>query len=410
MKHTMTKNNLNISTKKMRFFLSFVAVPRMFGTTPNKMSEFDLLWVLVLLVLTLAIIYLPRWSFVVELFRAALTDAYPIGVARTLKKLPEPQAKSLDQLQTLISEQEKQYDIIPGAEKSIVWYSPAPGVSAPRKKTPLAIVYIHGWSTCRQDSAPIPDRVANALQANLYNCRLSGHGHHVNEHPEIGGFALFNLATAANLFQDAVDAVNIGRQIGERVLIMGSSTGAMLAIWAACQPCLADHLAGLILMSPAFALRKPYHVIKWANAFLRVMPLGLAPTLKRVVSVAVMGKERIIRPRNSENQTFWTVRYPSHALSNLIDVLWEVESLDLHAVKIPTMIIANPFDDVVCYSTMLKRFEELGSHSKMFMSFSYSHDPHILVGRIMSPNTVDECEMAVVTFAQTYALQKTNVQ
>jgi len=204
-----------------------------------------------------------------------------------------------------------------------------------------------------------------------------------------------------------ITCTNIPRLvIGEKVVLVGSSTGAALALWAACQPCLADYIAGLILMSPAFALRPPYPVVKWVNAVLRVLPFGLAPILRKAVAVAVMGKERVINPRNKENQTFWTIRYPSDALSNLVDILWEVENLDLKQCRLPTMIIANPHDDVVCYTTMLHRFKQLGSHSKLFMSFSYSHDPHILVGRIMSPNTVEECETAVVSFAKTYLLQQ----
>ena len=61
-------------------------------------------------------------------------------------------------------------DIIPGTEKTIKW-SGKPNVA-----TPLSIVYIHGFTATRQETAPVFDRVAEALHANLYYTRLKGHG------------------------------------------------------------------------------------------------------------------------------------------------------------------------------------------------------------------------------------------
>ena len=62
-------------------------------------------------------------------------------------------------------------DIRPGLQKEIVWANPAT-----KTKTPLAIVYIHGFSASKGEVRPLPDKVASALGANLFFTRLTGHG------------------------------------------------------------------------------------------------------------------------------------------------------------------------------------------------------------------------------------------
>ncbi|TIX10328.1 MAG: alpha/beta hydrolase, partial [Mesorhizobium sp.] len=58
-----------------------------------------------------------------------------------------------------------------GLEKEIIWANPM--VHA---KTPLAMVYIHGFSASKGEVRPLPDDVADELGANLFYTRLTGHG------------------------------------------------------------------------------------------------------------------------------------------------------------------------------------------------------------------------------------------
>lgn len=62
------------------------------------------------------------------------------------------------------------HDIVPGAEKIIIW------ANATKTKTPLSIVYLHGFSATRQETSPLSDKLAAQLGANVYYTRLSGHG------------------------------------------------------------------------------------------------------------------------------------------------------------------------------------------------------------------------------------------
>jgi len=61
-------------------------------------------------------------------------------------------------------------DITPGTEKTIVWAGEV------GRRTPLSIVYLHGFSATRQETVPLPAQVAARLQANLFATRFTGHG------------------------------------------------------------------------------------------------------------------------------------------------------------------------------------------------------------------------------------------
>ena len=106
-------------------------------------------------------------------------------------------------------------------EKEIIWADPAT-----KAKTPLAIVYIHGFSASKGEVRPLPDKVAAALGANLFYTRLTGHGQ--------DGAAMADGSVNAWI-NDYAEAIAIGRAIGGKVVVIGTSTGASLATWAASQ-------------------------------------------------------------------------------------------------------------------------------------------------------------------------------
>ncbi|MCM2281329.1 MAG: hypothetical protein NDI61_05715, partial [Bdellovibrionaceae bacterium] len=56
-------------------------------------------------------------------------------------------------------------------EKRVFWADPAT-----RAKTPLALVYIHGFSASRGEISPVPEDLARELGANLFMTRLTAHG------------------------------------------------------------------------------------------------------------------------------------------------------------------------------------------------------------------------------------------
>ena len=59
----------------------------------------------------------------------------------------------------------------PGLAKAVIWNDPTA-----RHKTPLSLVYIHGFSASRKDIAPVIESLAGTLGANAFLTRLAAHG------------------------------------------------------------------------------------------------------------------------------------------------------------------------------------------------------------------------------------------
>ena len=127
-----------------------------------------------------------------------------------------------DDVEAFLEREEARFqDIRNGLNKQIVWAYPNS-----RAKTPLSLVYIHGFSASPGEIRPVMDIVAKDIGANLYYTRLVGHGRTSDAMAE---------ATVAGWVNDVAEAIAVGRRIGERVILVGTSTGGTLTTWAATQ-------------------------------------------------------------------------------------------------------------------------------------------------------------------------------
>ena len=154
------------------------------------------------------------------------------------------------ELEALLVQREDSVDNLrPQARKRIVWAN-----AEQPSRTALAIVYLHGFSSTSAEIAPVCDLLASRLDANLYYPRLTGHGR--------CGDAMLEI-TLRSLLRDSLEALAIGRRLGERVILVGTSTGATLATWiGATQSC--ANLAGIVLLSPNFRVKDlRFELLRW---------------------------------------------------------------------------------------------------------------------------------------------------
>lgn len=126
----------------------------------------------------------------------------------------------------------------------------------------------------------------------------------------------------------------IGRRIGERVLVISTSTGGTLAAIAATDTALSKDLAGVIFVAPNFGLADP-------AAILLEMPLA------RWWAPLVAGRERVFTPQNEKQDRFWTMRYPTVALFAMTALVRQARARDFSTAKVPALFIYSEQDKVV---------------------------------------------------------------
>jgi pimeloyl-ACP methyl ester carboxylesterase len=132
--------------------------------------------------------------------------------------------------------------IKPDNEARIVFHG-----EAPYERRPLAVVYLHGFTASQAEGAPAHREIADSAGAHLYLNRLSDHG---SDAPDaMAG------ASPERWRDEARRALDIGLRLGERVLLVGTSMGASLALDLAAER--ADVVAGVVAWSPGIRVHDP---------------------------------------------------------------------------------------------------------------------------------------------------------
>ncbi|NBC28492.1 MAG: alpha/beta fold hydrolase [Spirochaetes bacterium] len=319
-------------------------------------------------------------------------------------------------------------DILPGTEKTILWAGqPSSGgqsrpvadsatpretqsatLSATPRRTPLSIIYLHGFSATRQELSPTIERVAENLGANVFFTRFAGHGRSDDALGE---------ASIADWKRDAREAWRIGTQIGERVVIVGTSTGAAIAAWLAAEVstgAVADtpgarvgrgaagegpggvsdtagaapdgRLVALVLISPNFALAD-------SRARVLLWPGG------RILARLMAGKYRSFEPENELHAKYWTERYPSSALVEMMKATRLGNRADLKSVTAPAIMFYTEQDTVISLPRAHAAFDRLGGTENESVQVPEARG-HVLAGSIISPAATDRVVNEIVRFVR----------
>ncbi|MDP3897244.1 MAG: alpha/beta fold hydrolase [Mesorhizobium sp.] len=263
-------------------------------------------------------------------------------------------------------------NIRPGQAKEIVWAYPHS-----HAKTPLAIVYIHGFSASKGEVRPLPDKVAAALGANLFYTRLTGHSQ--------DGAAMATASVNAWV-NDVAEALAIVRAIGERLVVIGTSTGGSLTVWASAQKDLAADIAGLVLISPNFA-------VKASGAWLLTMPWG------EKIAELVVGEERGFEPANDLQRAFWTTRYPTRATLPMAATVKLARSTAVEAITIPALFILSDADQVVDPEATKQIAARWGGpHAVRMVEQPGDPSSHVLAGDALSPSMTEPMAAEIVAW------------
>ena len=264
----------------------------------------------------------------------------------------------------LFLQEKKSKNIISGVQKRIIWADKV------GKKTPLSIIYIHGFSATSEEIRPVPDQIASTLKANLYYTRLTGHGRSPMAMAE---------PNVADWMSDMAEAIAIGRKIGQRIIVISTSTGSTLSAAAALNPILSRDISGFIFISPNFGINNPFaKLLTWPAARWWV-PL-------------IAGKMRHSTPRNKQHSKFWTTTYPTIAAIPMAAIVKAVTEQDFSKVTIPALFYFSLEDKVVDPEATKNMTRKWGGRKKIINVTMTEQDDkysHIVTGNIVSPNQTD---------------------
>lgn len=264
-------------------------------------------------------------------------------------------------------------DIRPGLQRQVVWHG------LPDERTPWSVVYVHGFVSSWQDTAPLAQQVAQQLGANLYLARLSGHGRTSDALAE---------ATVQDWLADVTEAKAIGQRIGERVLFIGFSTGATLGTWLGTRP------EGAAV--DAFVFLAPNYGPKDKRAELINQPWGMRLAL-------LLEGETFTQYAGPDAQSpAWTPVYPTRTLFPMMALVQHVRHSDLGTFTAPVLVLYSERDQVVDPQEITALFPRLGSEHKTLMAVDYSEAPdqHVLAGDLRAPRATQRMADDMVRWVQ----------
>jgi pimeloyl-ACP methyl ester carboxylesterase len=145
-----------------------------------------------------------------------------------------------------VSHLEAAEKVRPGNEAKIIWAN-----DSTRAQTEFVLLYLHGFSASRMEGYPVNEDFPKRYGCNAYLSRLASHGL-ITDNPLID-------MTPDRLYESAKQALVIAGQLGQKVIIMGTSTGGTLALKLAAD--FPDMVYGLILYSPNIKIKSKASIL-----------------------------------------------------------------------------------------------------------------------------------------------------
>ncbi len=252
-------------------------------------------------------------------------------------------------------------NIKPDNQARILWADSA------YQKTPYSMVYLHGFSASQGEGDPLHRELAKRYGCNLFLPRLAEHGLQEEE-------ALLNM-TAEGLVESAKRSIAIGKRLGEKVILLTTSTGGTLGLYLAQND---PDVEALILYSPNIDLFD-------ATSHLVTKPWGLQ------VARAVIGSRYNEFEVDSMQTMYWTTKYRLEAVIELRQLLDETMVPETFNNITQPVFMGYYYendaamDSTVSVPAMLEMYDQLGTpgNKKVKVAFPNVRD-HVIGCRYTS--------------------------
>lgn len=279
-------------------------------------------------------------------------------------------------LEAYISKKEAQHQLRPNNQARIIWAN-----DSAKTVTEYAIVYLHGFSASQEEGSPVHTHLAKKFGCNLYLARLAEHGIDTTEQ-------LASL-TAEKYWNSAKEAYAIGKQLGKKVILIGTSTGGSNALHlAATYP----DVHALVLLSPNIEINNP-------NAWLLNNPWGLQ--IARLVTGS-----NYITPRDNREiyKQHWNHPYRLEATVALQEYLeTAITPSTFKNISQPTLLLyyyrnEQEQDAVVKVSAMLRMFEQLATPADKKRELAMPNTGDHVIGSYLKSNDYQGVEAEITKF------------
>lgn len=281
-----------------------------------------------------------------------------------------------DQLEQYVAANEALHKLKPDNEARIVW------ADSSRKRTAYSVVYIHGFSASQEEGDPVHEQFAKTFGANMYLARMADHGIDTTDQ-----LLYFN---AERWWKSSREALAIGKALGDKVILMSTSTGGTMAlVLASFYP---EDIFALINMSPNIAINDP-------NAWLLNKPWGL-----QIARMVMGGKSRVFAP-DAEKDKYWNAEYRLESVTQLQELVEDRMTPETFSkVKCPTLNLyyfknEQEQDPTVKVSAILEMHEQLGTPDSLKAAVPIpGAGGHVLGSHIVSKD-IKSVNQAVYQFA-----------
>lgn len=284
---------------------------------------------------------------------------------------------SVEQYVTRIEAAEK---VRPGNEAKIVWAN-----DSLKTPTEYVFLYLHGFSASRREGYPVNENVPKLLGANAYLARLASHGL-VTDNPLID-------MSPDRLYESAKQALIIASQLGQKVVVIGTSTGGTLALMLAAD--FPDKVNSLVLYSPNIQ-------IKQKSAQFLSMPWGL-----QIARLNFGGDFRVTDDDpNGEICKYWYCRYRAEGPVYLQQlVASRMSRSTFEKVKCPVFLgyyykDEQHQDQTVEVKAALRMFEQLGTTANLKRAVAFPEAGAHVIACDLTSGSVADVQDATLSFAR----------
>ncbi|SHO60417.1 alpha/beta hydrolase [Algoriphagus zhangzhouensis] len=246
----------------------------------------------------------------------------------------------LNELEAYISQREDSVKgLKPDNEAYIQWAD-----SSNKRKTPYSIVYIHGFGASPMEGDPVHRFLAEHFGANLFVTRLPEHGIRRENGME--------YLTAQKLADAVGEAYQIGKVLGDEVIIIGTSMGgALTTLLASQQP----DIKALVLYSPAFRDRG------------EVLGKLFTPWAKFLMENFAMKDKMIHQERSEIKAAYWSEDYHINGYQSLAVLMYSMMNKSTYEKIHQPLFLGYYYkseeeqDGTVSVQKMLEMFQEVST-------------------------------------------------